>query len=217
MRRSRATSRSPPASAEVSTPALAAAPDGRIWVAWVERDGRTTKIVARRSNRTGTAFGAPVTATPPGGISTAAVNLAAQADRTDLIALVQSPGNALSITHTQLWPGLTLVRGGITRRRRNAVVTLRALDAGEPVAGVRVRLGGTSATTAANGTAPDHAHALGTAAPAHRERDTRRLRRRSRQLPLLLSDGVSDLRSGDRAFAARIAARHTLTLIWCLS
>jgi hypothetical protein len=81
------------------------------------------------------------------------VNLAAQADRTDLIALVQSPANALSITHTQLWPGLTLVRGGITRRRRNAVVTLRALDAGEPVAGVRVRLGGTSATTAANGTA----------------------------------------------------------------
>jgi hypothetical protein len=136
-----------------SDPALAAAPDGRLWVAWVERDGRRTKIVARRSNRAGTALGAPVQVVPPGGISTAAVNLAAQADRTDLVALVQSPSGALSITHTQLWPALTLVRSGTARRRGSVAVSFRALDAGDPVAGVRVRAGGRSAVTAANGVA----------------------------------------------------------------
>jgi len=135
-------------------PAVAAAPDGRVWVAWVERDGRTTKIVARRSNHAGTAFGAAVQATPPGGISTAAVNLAAQADRTDLIGLVQSSSGALSIQHTQLWPGLTLVRGSSARRgRRGVVLSFRALDAGEPVGGVRVRVAGKSAVTAKNGVA----------------------------------------------------------------
>lgn len=136
-----------------SQPALAAAPDGRIWVAWIQRDARGTRIVARRSNRSGTAFGAPVTVTPPGGISTGAVNLDAQADRTDLVALVQATAGALSIRHTQLWPGLTLLRSGLVRVGRNAVVTFRALDAGEPVRGVRVRARGRSAITAANGTA----------------------------------------------------------------
>ncbi|MBD0328940.1 MAG: hypothetical protein ICV64_02410 [Thermoleophilia bacterium] len=136
-----------------SEPALAAAPDGRIWVAWIQRDARGARIVARRSNRAGTAFGAPVQVVPPGGISTGSVNLAAQADRTDLIALLQGTGGALSIRHTQLWPGLTLVRGSVVRRGRNVIVTFRALDAGEPVRGVRVRAGGRSATTAANGTA----------------------------------------------------------------
>ena len=134
-------------------PAVAAAPDGRVWVAWVERAGGPTKIVARRSNRAGTALGAPVTVVPPGGISTGAVNLAAQADRTDLVALVQSTAGATSITHTQLWPGLTLARGGVARLRRQVVVTLRTLDAGEPVAGARVRFAGRSAVTGASGTA----------------------------------------------------------------
>ena len=143
-----------PAHQGYSDPAVAAAPDGRVWVAWVERDGRRTKIVARRSNHAGTALGAPVTAIPPGGISTGAVNLSAQADRTDVVASVQSSTGALSITHSQLWPALTLVKGSTARRgRTQVVVTFRVLDAGEPVAGARVRASGRSAVSAANGTA----------------------------------------------------------------
>jgi hypothetical protein len=137
-----------------SDPALAAAPDGRIWVAWVERAPGGARIVARRSNREGTVLGAPVSVTPRGGISTAAVNLSAQADRADLIALVQTPANVARIDHTQLLPGLTLVRTGVARRgRRAALVSFRVLDAGEPVRGARVRVGGRTAVTAANGVA----------------------------------------------------------------
>jgi hypothetical protein len=137
-----------------SDPALAAGPDGRIWAARLDKKPQATRIVARRSNRAGTALGAPVTVTPPGGILTAALNLSAQADRLDVIALLQTRGGALRIDHTQLWPGLTLVRSGITLRGKNAaLVTLRALDAGEAVSGVRVRIGGRASVTKANGTA----------------------------------------------------------------
>jgi hypothetical protein len=137
-----------------SEPAIAAAPDGRIWVAWLQ-SGRSGKIVvARRSNRAGTVFGAPVTATPPGGISTGTVNLSAQADRVDVLAIVGAVGTgAKSLRHTQLFPGLTLVRNGSVRKGKSYAVTFSALDAGDPVAGVRVRAGGRSATTAANGRA----------------------------------------------------------------
>jgi hypothetical protein len=137
-----------------SEPALAAAPDGRIWVAWIERAPGGTRIVARRSNRQGTVLGAAVSVTPRGGISTASVNLSAQADRADLVALVQTPANVFRIDHTQLLPGLTLVRSGVARRgRRAALVSFRVLDAGEPVRGARVRVGGRSAVSAANGVA----------------------------------------------------------------
>ena len=61
----------------VYDPALAAAPDGRIWVAWVDRRPGGTRIVARRSNKQATSFGAPVTAAPPGGLLTGAVDVSA--------------------------------------------------------------------------------------------------------------------------------------------
>ena len=138
----------------VANPALAAAPDGRIWVAWLDRAPGGTRIMARRSNRAGTAFGAVVIARPPGGISSGSLNLSAQADRADLIVLAQAPSGARRIQHTQLLPGLTLVRASVQRQGTSgSLVTFRANDAGEPLAGVRGRAEGRTAVTAANGVA----------------------------------------------------------------
>jgi hypothetical protein len=136
-----------------SEPALAAAPDGRIWVAWLEPAGAGKRIVARRSNRAGTVFGAPVRRAAPAGFSVGTVNLSAQNDRVDVLGIVAGTGGS-SLQHTQLLPGLTLVRTRLARRGRGtAAVTFRVLDAADPVAGARVRAGGRTAVTGANGTA----------------------------------------------------------------
>jgi hypothetical protein len=137
-------------------PAIAAAPDGRIWVAWLRPNpsgGRT--IVARRSNRTGTVLGAAVTRTAPSGNAVGTVNLSAQTGRLDLLAIMSTVSNEKSLRHTQLLPGLTLVRSGSARRRtpRTYAVTFSVLDAGDPVAGARVNAAGRTATTAASGRA----------------------------------------------------------------
>jgi hypothetical protein len=136
-------------------PAIAAAPDGRIWVAWLQPIGTGGRaIVARRSNRAGTVFGAPVTAAaPPGGIGVGTVNLSAQADRVDVVAILGSAATgAKSLRHTQLYPGLTLVRRAAARRSDGSfAVTFAALDAGEPVTGARVRAGTASGLTSGSG------------------------------------------------------------------
>jgi hypothetical protein len=138
-----------------SEPAIAAAPDGRIWVAWLQPIGTGGRaIVARRSNRAGTVLGAPVTApAPPGGIGVGTVNLSAQADRVDVVAILGSASSgAKSLRHTQLYPGLTLVRRAVVRRSDGSfAVTFAALDAGEPVAGARVRAGTASGLTSGSG------------------------------------------------------------------
>jgi len=136
-----------------SEPGLAAAPDGRIWVAWLEPAGAGKRIVARRSNPSGTVFGAPVRRAAPDGGGVGNFNLSAQNDRVDVVAILSGTGGT-SLQHTQLLPGLTLVRTKLVRRGRGtAAVTFRVLDAGDPVAGARVRAGGRSGATAANGTA----------------------------------------------------------------
>jgi len=137
----------------VSDPALAAAPDGRIWVAWIDRRPTGTRIVARRSNKAGASFGAEVTAVPPGGLLTGAVDLSAQSDRLDVVVLQQTKAGTMKMAHTQLLPGLTLLRGKVVPRGATALVSVRAVDAGDPVSGVRVKAGRSTATTNAKGTA----------------------------------------------------------------
>ena len=137
-------------------PAIAAAPDGRIWIAWLKPNpagGRT--IVARRSNRTGTVLGAAVTRNAPSGNAIGTVNISAQSDRLDVLGIMSTVTNQKSVQHTQMLPGLTLLRSGPGRSRpgRKYAVTFSVLDAGDPVAGARVSGGGRAATTAANGRA----------------------------------------------------------------
>jgi hypothetical protein len=136
------------------TPALAAAPDGRIWVAWLEPTSVGGTIAARRSNRLGTVWGEPVRVRAPGNWILGALNIAAQRDRLDVLGLMHTPQPPKSIQHTQLLPGLTL-RHVRTERRPNGSVALifRVSDAGDPVPGARVTVGSVSDLTGGNGLA----------------------------------------------------------------
>ena len=134
------------------TPALAAAPDGRIWVAWLEPTSVGGTIAARRSNRLGTVWGEPVRVRAPGNWILGALNIAAQGDRLDVLGLLHTPNPPKSVQHTQLLPGLTL-RHVRTERRPNGSValTFRVTDAGDPVAGARVAVGSASDLSGGNG------------------------------------------------------------------
>jgi hypothetical protein len=137
-----------------ATPVLAAAPDGRVWVAWLEASGGRTVIAARRSNRLGTAWGEPVRVGAPGRWLPGALNVSAQAGKLDVLGLMGSVGAADSVQHTQLLPGLTLTRARTVRRPDGRVaVTFRVEDAGDPVGGARVAAGGVAAVTGGNGVA----------------------------------------------------------------
>jgi hypothetical protein len=132
-------------------PQLAADENGRIWAGWV-RAGGAPVIVVRRSNRAATVFGAPVTVRAPAGSTIGAFESSATAARLDVVAQLGRVDGTKSLQHTIAYPGLTLVRVRVARRpggRR--AVTYRVLDAGDPVAGARVRAGAVSGLTAANG------------------------------------------------------------------
>jgi hypothetical protein len=137
-----------------TTPALAAAPDGRVWVAWREASSLGGTIAARRSNRLGTVWGEPVRVRAPGNWLLGALNVSAQGGRLDVVGLLDSVGAGKSIQHTQLLPGLTLAHVRTARRQDGSVaLTFRVSDAGDPVAGARVAVSGGSDVTAGNGLA----------------------------------------------------------------
>ena len=124
--------------------ALAAAPDGRLWAGWQDSD--TAKAVFRRSNKTGTKWGAAVPVTlPPGRIFQ--LNLDARLDRVDAVIRTESEAGVVGLATDQIRPGLTLVATGGTRQ------SFRVLDAGDPIAGARIKVAGHSLTTDANGRA----------------------------------------------------------------
>ncbi len=134
-------------------PQLAAAPDGRVWAAWIERaPGSAPVIVARRSNRAVTTFGAPVRVRAPGGWSSDAFGASATAARLDVVAQLGQPSGARSVRHTVALPGLTLKRVRVARRAGGRrAVTYRVLDAGDPVRGARVRAGRVRGLTSSSG------------------------------------------------------------------
>jgi len=146
-----------------ATPMLAAAPDGRVWVAWLEARPGKPVLAARRSNRLGTAWGEPVRVSAPGRWLPGALNISAQRGKLDVLGLMGSVGAADSVQHTQLLPGLTLKLTRKARRPGDRVaLTFRVDDAGDPLAGARVAVGGVAAVTAGNGIATV---VLGTARP----------------------------------------------------
>ncbi len=128
--------------------ALAAAPDGRLWVAWRTFHGASV-IHLRRSNRSATRFGAEVTVkAPKAAVEVAHIDLDAQADRVDVLASFSFVDSSQgTLFHTQAFPGLTLTaRGG-------RVVSFLVTDAGDPVAGATVKVGGRTLRTNASGKA----------------------------------------------------------------
>ncbi len=125
--------------------ALANAPQGRLWVGWME-DG---KLKLRRSNPAATVFGATVTvAAPPGDGGVYQLDLASQADRVDAVARSSTSDNVVALYHTQSYPGLSLSATGGHGRG-----SFRVTDAGDAVAGAKVRVAGRTATTNGQGRA----------------------------------------------------------------
>jgi hypothetical protein len=116
-----------------------------VWVGW--RDAATGKLRLRRSNGSDT-FGAVVSTPIPASQDTLVnLDLAAQADRVDVIART-TKGSAVSLFHTQMFPGLT-----VEAASRRGLVTVRVTDAGVPVAGSTVSVGGHRLHTGADGRA----------------------------------------------------------------
>ena len=127
---------------------LAAAPDGRLWVLWGFAAGGRPRVFARRSNAAATTFGATVSIPPPPGAQSIwKLDASAQAGVVDVLGSYTTPGS-LATWHTQIRPGLTLQASRSGRK-----VHVRVLDAGDPVAGAKLKAAGHGATTAANGRA----------------------------------------------------------------
>lgn len=122
---------------------VAPAPEGRLWLFW-ERSGT---IQATRTNKAATRVGPVTSLTPPGEGSVFRLNGEGSVGPLDLVANVNS-GGAQAMWHQQVWPKLH-----VTARRTGTSLAIRVFDAGDPVAGAVVRLGGRSVRTAANGRA----------------------------------------------------------------
>ena len=125
--------------------ALAADSNGRLWVGW--RDAESGHLRFRRSNPRATEWGAVVSTAAPAGQDGGvySLDLSAQDDRVDVIAR-SAKGSAVSLFHTQLFPGLTV---GATSKAGH--VTVHVTDAGDPVPGSSVSVGGHQLHTATDG------------------------------------------------------------------
>jgi hypothetical protein len=130
---------------------LAAAPDGRIWVFWIDRSTGRPLVFARRSNPGVTAFGPLLRAGAPSG-QASAYRIAgdAQAGALDLLGLFGTASGQAQ-WHTQVLPGLELgAKPSKVTRSRTTTVEFTVRDP-DPVKGVKVTVSGRSATTDAKG------------------------------------------------------------------
>lgn len=137
-----------------SAASVAADPNGRLWVIWKDTSGFRPVIWASRSNRAATSFGAPVLAgRPTAGSSLYQVDGSATASALDVFGSFSlGTSSTVSTYYRRVLPGLIVSssRSRITRGVPTSV-TFRVSDAGDPVAGARVRVGAKSGTTNSQG------------------------------------------------------------------
>ena len=125
---------------------LASDPDGRLWVMWEDAIDRSLHAV--RSNEDGTEFGGVVTFSGPTGTETIwKVQGNALNDALDVFASATTP-NSLGTWHTKVLPGLA-----VDTASGKGGVTFTVTDAGEAVAGAKVKLGKKTVTTDKKGKA----------------------------------------------------------------
>jgi hypothetical protein len=133
--------------------AIAEAADGRLWVLWTKGFG-DPDVLARRSNRTATKFGAVVNAGHPRDAMQAyKLDASAAGGALDVLANFNIGTTTTAVTsYRRILPGLTLkARPPRVRRGERTVVRFTVLDAGEAVKGAKVRAGGMSGTTDRDG------------------------------------------------------------------
>ena len=123
---------------------LAADAKGRVWAVWSDGTFGETHVLAARSNREATEFGAPVDAgAVRGAHSTYSVDASATASALDILALFGTGTASGGATYTaRIKPGLTL-----RARKRSGRVRFTVTDAGDPVRGATVRAAGGSGRT----------------------------------------------------------------------
>jgi hypothetical protein len=126
--------------------AVAAADGGRLWVAWTKGFG-DPDVLARRSNRSATRFGAIVNAGHPRDAAEAyKLDASAAGGALDLLGNFNIGTSAQAVTsYRRILPGLTLEAEPVRLRRGEATeVRFTVSDAGDPVRGARVAARGTS-------------------------------------------------------------------------
>ena len=133
---------------------IAADSNGRLWVLWTDGSGPT--VYARRSNLSGTVFGATVDAGAPAHTESI-YSLDGNASPTALDAFaVDSPtgSNGSATWWTHIYPGLTLTSSRTSLTSGQATrVSFTVTDAGDPVAGATVKVGRRALSTNRHGTA----------------------------------------------------------------
>jgi hypothetical protein len=133
--------------------AIAAAGDGRLWVLWTKGFG-DPDVLARRSNKGATRFGAVVNAGhPKDAMQAYKLDASAAGGALDVLANFNIGTTSSAVTsHRRILPGLTL-QASPERLRRGKPTTVRftVLDAGTAVKGARVRAAGASGTTDSRG------------------------------------------------------------------
>jgi hypothetical protein len=124
-------------------------PDGRIWVMW--QNSASTRVYAKRSNRAATRFGPPTVIKPPAGTTSIwKVDGEGSLGTLDLLVSVSTAGS-LATWHTQVRPRLSLSCNG------GKVVSCIVTDAGDPVAGAKVKIGGKTRVSNSHGKAAANA------------------------------------------------------------
>lgn len=133
-----------PGSSDAGTIALAAAPSGRMWVAWEKNDRAYAVRTAKAGTRTGTTR---VLKNPSGQAFVYAVHLDAGTGNADLVV---NTGKALY--HQQVRPGLSLSASPVKWRAGvKKTVKFRVTEAGSAVAGATVKAFGKKCKTKADG------------------------------------------------------------------
>ena len=132
---------------------IAAADGGRLWVLWTKGFG-DPDVLARRSNRGATKWGAVVNAGHPRDAMQAyKLDASAVGGALDVLANFNIGTSSTAVTsYRRILPGLTLKASPARLRRGDPTdVRFTVLDAGDPVRGARVRAGGKSGTTDSRG------------------------------------------------------------------
>jgi hypothetical protein len=133
--------------------ALAAAGDGRLWVVWTEGFG-DPDVLARRSNKAGTRFGAVVNAGHPKDAAQAyKVDASAAGGALDVLGNFNIGTAATAVTsYRRLLPGLTLqAKPAKVRKGKKTDVRFTVRDAGAAVKGAKVKAHGASGRTNGKG------------------------------------------------------------------
>lgn len=124
--------------------AIADADQGRIWVVWTKGFG-DPDVLARRSNKGATKFGATVNAGhPKDAMQAYDVDASAAGGTLDVLANFNIDTSTTAVTsYRRIRPGLTLR----AKRGERGAVRFTVLDAGDPVKGAKVKAAGRSGTT----------------------------------------------------------------------